>query len=194
MERRTVSPSPTTAIPYGRPPRGYRLPDATRLGRVILQVADLARSIAYYEQVIGLRLLDRSDGSALLGAPGGEGTPFLGLRERPGARPVPRMGRLGLYHFAILLPERAALGRFLGHLGETGTPVGMSDHLVSESVYLTDPDGLGIEVYADRPQSAWNTRGRELVMATDPRTSRTCWRRRRQERESRGPECRPARS
>ena len=156
-----------STIPYGRPPRGYRLPDPTRLGRVTLQVADLARSIAYYEQVIGLRVLDRSDGTALLGVPGG-GVPFLELRERAGVRPVHHLGRLGLYHFAILLPDRAALGRFITHLGRIGARAGMSDHLVSESVYLTDPDGLGIEVYADRPRETWNTRGRELVMATEP--------------------------
>jgi catechol 2,3-dioxygenase len=156
-----------STIPYGRPPRGYRLPDLTRLGRVTLQVADLGRSIAYYEQVIGLRVVDRSAGTVILGAQGG-GAPFLELRERPGTRPLRPMGRLGLYHFAILLPDRAALGRFVTHLGRLGVPVGMSDHLVSESVYLTDPDGLGIEVYADRPRGTWNTRGRELVMATEP--------------------------
>jgi catechol 2,3-dioxygenase len=161
--------SPTTAIPYGRPPHGYRLPDATRLGQVTLQVADLGRSIGYYEQVIGLRLLDRSAGVAVLGpAASGNTAPIIELRERKGARPVRHLGRLGLYHFAILLPERAALGRFLPHLGRLGAQAGMSDHLVSESVYLTDPDGLGIEIYADRPRSAWNTRGRELVMATEP--------------------------
>src|SRR5262249_46468744 len=140
--------------------------DATRLGRVALQVADLARSLAYYERVIGLAALDRADGAAVLGAEGGR--PFLELRERQGARPVPPRGRLGLYHFAILLPDRAALGRFLAHLGEIGAYSGMSNHLVSESLYLTDPDGLGIEVYADRPRDTWKTRGRELVMATEP--------------------------
>ncbi|HEV7516000.1 MAG TPA: VOC family protein [Thermoanaerobaculia bacterium] len=157
-------------LPYGKPPRGYRLPDATRLGRVVLQVADLTRSIAYYEQVIGLRLLDRSGGTAALGAPGqaGDAPALVELRERPGARSMPPLGRLGLYHFAILLPERAALGRFIAHLGRLGAHAGMSDHLVSESVYLHDPDGLGIEVYADRPRSTWQHRGRELVMATEP--------------------------
>ncbi len=161
--------SPTTAIPYGRPPHGYRLPDATRLGQVTLQVADLGRAIGYYEQVIGLRVLDRSGGTAVLGPAGdGKAAPIVELRERPGARPVRHLGHLGLYHFAILLPERAALGRFIAHLGRLGAHAGMSDHLVSESVYLNDPDGLGIEVYADRSRSAWNTRGRELVMATEP--------------------------
>jgi catechol 2,3-dioxygenase len=90
------------------------------------------------------------------------------LHERPGARPVPRRGRLGLYHFAILLPDRAALGRFLRHLGETDVPAGTSDHLVSVAIYLSDPDGLGIEVYADRPRDTWEYEGGQLVMATNP--------------------------
>jgi catechol 2,3-dioxygenase len=73
-----------------------------------------------------------------------------------------------LYHFAVLLPERAALARFVNHLAEIGASAASADHLVSEAMYLTDPDGLGIEVYADRPRSDWRTRGRELVMTTQP--------------------------
>lgn len=143
------------------------LPSAARLGRVVLQVADLARSIAYYKGVIGLRELERSSGRAILG-PDGEGRPLIELRERPGASPVPPSGRLGLYHFAILVPDRPALGRFLAHLGALGIRPGMSDHLVSEALYLSDPDGLGIEVYADRPRETWRRQGGQLAMATDP--------------------------
>lgn len=142
------------------------LPAGTRVGAVRLQVADLDRSLGFYERVIGLPALDRSDGVARLGAE--PGRPLVELHERPGARPVPRRGRLGLYHFAILLPERAALGRFLRHLGESDVPAGMSDHLVSEAIYLSDPDGLGIEVYADRPRDTWEYEGGQLVMATNP--------------------------
>jgi catechol 2,3-dioxygenase len=80
---------------------------------------------------------------------------------------VPHHGRLGLYHFAILLPDRAALGAFVAHLAAIGVRAGMSDHLVSEAIYLTDPDGLGIEVYADRPRDQWHHEGRQLVMATE---------------------------
>jgi catechol 2,3-dioxygenase len=156
-------PQPTV----GLAPPGYRLPAATRLGRVRLQVADLARSLAYYEGVLGLRVLDRSAGAAVLG-PHGDGRPLVELVEKRGVRPAPRRGLLGLYHFALLLPDRAALGRFVRHLSEIGTYAGMSDHLVSEAVYLTDPDGLGIEVYADRPRSTWRQEGRQLAMATDP--------------------------
>jgi catechol 2,3-dioxygenase len=151
---------------YGIQPPAYRLPDATHIGRVKLQVSDLARSLAYYETVLGLRALERSGSRAIL-APHGDDRPLLELHERPGARPVPRRGLLGLYHFAILLPDRASLGRFLLHLGELEAPAGMSDHLVSEAIYLQDPDNLGIEVYADRPRSAWKHVGRQLTMATE---------------------------
>jgi catechol 2,3-dioxygenase len=155
-------------LEYGVAPPGYRLPAATRVGTVRLQVADLARSLAYYERVLGLRVLERDEGSAKLGAHDSQSQAIVELRERRGAVPVPRRGRLGLYHFAILLPDRAALGRFVRHLAESGEYAGMSDHLVSEAVYLTDPDGLGIEVYADRPRSTWRHEGRQLVMATEP--------------------------
>jgi catechol 2,3-dioxygenase len=157
----------TTDTAYGIAPPGYRLPAALRLGRVRLQVADLERSIAYYEGVIGFRVLERAAGRATLGAHGEE-TPLVELRERPGAAPVPRRGRLGLYHFAILLPDRPALGRFVSHLASIGVRAGASDHLVSEALYLTDPDGLGIEVYADRPRASWAHRDRQLLMATEP--------------------------
>ena len=150
---------------YGISAPGYRLPNETRLGRVALQIADLSRSLAYYERVIGLRPIEQGPGFAILGAHGDD-WPLVELRERAGARPVPRRGRLGLYHFAILLPDRASLGRFLAHLEEIGAYAGMSDHFVSEAIYLTDPDGLGIEVYADRPRSAWQYRERQLVMTT----------------------------
>jgi catechol 2,3-dioxygenase len=158
---------PATPGSYGEAPRGFRLPDATRLGAVRLQVSDLARSLAFYERVLGMRPVGR-DGSRATLAAHGDDTPLVELQERPGARPRPERGRLGLYHFAILLPDRAALGRFVRHLADTGVRAGAGDHLVSEAFYLTDPDGLGIEVYADRPRDAWRRIGRELMMATDP--------------------------
>jgi len=149
------------------PPPGYRLPPDVRLGPVQLQTADLDRSLAYYERVVGLRTMARGAGEATLGAHE-DSTPLVRLRERPGAVPVPRRGRLGLYHFAILLPDRASLGRFSAHLASLGEYAGMADHLVSEAFYLTDPDGLGIEVYADRPRETWAVHGSKLAMATDP--------------------------
>jgi catechol 2,3-dioxygenase len=153
--------------PYGIAPPGYRLPDATRLGRVRLQVSDLTRSLAYYRDVLGFRVLEQTNGRVVLAAHGDD-RPLVELVERVGATPVPRRGRLGLYHFAILLPDRAALGRFLGHLTQLGARAGMSDHFVSEALYLQDPDNLGIEVYADRPRSAWRHERRQLAMATEP--------------------------
>lgn len=149
------------------PPPGYRLPESIRLGPVQLQSADLGRSIAYYERVIGLRVLEQGLGRATLG-PQDDPAPLVRIAELPGAVPVPRRGRLGLYHFAILLPDRASLGRFAGHLASLGEYAGMADHLVSEALYLTDPDGLGIEVYADRPKETWAVHGGKLAMATDP--------------------------
>lgn len=155
-----------SAAPFTIPPPGFRLPPELELGRVKLEVADLARSLGYYEQVLGLRTRERNGATATLGSDGTD-MPLLELHERPGAIPVPRRGLLGLYHFALLLPTRAALGRFIGHLAEIGVRAGMSDHLVSEAVYLTDPDGLGIEVYADRPRSAWRLQGSNLAMGVD---------------------------
>ncbi len=148
------------------PPR-YQLPTDLRLGPIRLQIANLERSIAYYERVIGLRVLERNTSRAILGV-AEDDTPLVGLRERAGATPVPRRGRLGLYHFAILLPDRASLGRFLAHLAEIGQQPGMADHVVSEAIYLTDPDGLGIEVYADRPRSSWRTQQGSIAIATLP--------------------------
>src|ERR1700716_2527169 len=125
----------------GVAPPGFRLPADTRLGAVRLQVADLDRSLDYYRQVLGLRLVSR-DGNAATLAALGDDAPLVRLHERRGAAPVPHRGLIGLYHFAILLPDRAALGRFVAHLAEIGERAGASDHLVSEALYLRDPDGL----------------------------------------------------
>ena len=158
---------PATPGSYGEPPRGYRLPDATRLGPVQLQVGDLARSLPWYEGILGLEVLERGATTAVLGTHGERRTLAV-LHQNPAARASHPRARLGLYHYAILLPHRAALGRFLRHVGETGERVGAGDHLVSEAFYLHDPDGLGIEVYADRPRETWRRVGRELMIATDP--------------------------
>jgi catechol 2,3-dioxygenase len=152
---------------YGIAPPAYRLPAATRLGAVHLQVADLERSLEYYGRVLGMSVLHKSTASAALGAQG-DRRPIIELHEKKGVTAVPRRGRIGLYHFAILLPDRAALGRFLQHIADIREYAGMSDHLVSEAIYLTDPDGLGIEVYADRPRSSWRHDARQLSMATEP--------------------------
>jgi catechol 2,3-dioxygenase len=121
------------------------------LGAVHLTVADLDRSVAFYQGTLGLRLQRREDGVAAVGAGGDE---LVVLHEEPGARPAGR--HAGLYHYALLFPSREELARAVQRLVATGTAIsGASDHGVSEAIYLSDPDGNGIELYADRPRAAW---------------------------------------
>jgi catechol 2,3-dioxygenase len=157
---------PRAPLDYGIAPPAHRLPDATHLGAVHLLVSDLARSRAYYEEVLGLGALAVDRDRVTLGSRHDERALVI-LHTRPGVTPA-RRGAFGLFHFAILLPDRAALGRFAAHLSALGIRAGMADHLVSEALYLSDPDGLGIEVYADRPRDSWRHRDRELAMTTDP--------------------------
>jgi catechol 2,3-dioxygenase len=139
------------------------IPATTRMGAVHLTVADLERSLDYYRRRIGLGLLRREDGEASLGA---GGTELLRLFEEPGARPA--VGHTGLFHYALRVPERADLARWLAHAARDQVPLlGMSDHFVSEALYLADPDGHGIEIYRDRPREVWE--GQVGVrMTTDP--------------------------
>jgi catechol 2,3-dioxygenase len=154
-------------MPTSRGPQAAaRLPEQTHVGAVQLQVTDLQQSLDYYRGVLGLDVLERGAGRASLGVEGAV-RPLAHPVERRGATRVPRRGRFGLYHFAILLPDRAALGRFAAHVLGLGLRPGMADHAVSEALYLSDPDGLGIEVYADRPRASWTYRGDELVMTTE---------------------------
>lgn len=133
-------------------------PDLT-LGPVHLTVADLDRSIDFYERAIGLRLRQRTSNMAMLGA--GEND-LLGLHAVPGARPS--QGYSGLFHFALLVPERADLARWLAHaVGDDVHLTGMADHFVSEAIYLDDPDGHGIEIYWDRPRAEWEGRVAERM-------------------------------
>jgi catechol 2,3-dioxygenase len=130
-----------------------RLADATRLGAVHLTVTDLDRSVAFYQDAIGLRLHRREDPVAAMGA-GGED--LVVLVEEQTARPAGR--HAGLYHFALLTPSREELARALQRLAVTRTPIdGASDHGISEAIYLPDPDGNGIELAADRPRESWPT-------------------------------------
>jgi catechol 2,3-dioxygenase len=118
---------------------------------VHLSVADLRRSIAYHQTVVGLRVLERDGGRVSLGAGGRE---LLVLVEEAGARPA--AGHTGLYHFALLVPRRADLARWLAHAARDRVRlVGLSDHFVSEAIYFSDPDGHGIEIYWDRPREVW---------------------------------------
>lgn len=152
---------------FGIAPSGFRLPRGTCVGAAHLQVADVGRSINYYERVLGLRAVPA--GPLVRLTPQDDERTLLWLHEKPGVTPPPRRGVFGLFHFAILLPERAALGRFAAHIFRLGVRVAMADHFVSESLYLTDPDGLGVEVYADRPRRQWRVASDgELHMGTAP--------------------------
>lgn len=151
---------------YGIPAPDFRLPETTTLGAVQLVVSDLSRSLSYYTATFGLHVIEERRDAAVLAA--GASSPAL-LHLRSGASPFPshRAERLGLYHFALLVPDRVALGGLINHLSSRGVPIASADHAVSEAIYLWDPDGLGIEVYADRPRSEWRASGRELFMTTE---------------------------
>src|SRR3954454_10331220 len=137
----------------------------THMGAVHLTVADLDRSLEYYQRAIGLQLHGRENGTAHLGTGDGD---LLVLYEQPGATPAPHA--TGLFHFALLLPSRHDLARWLAHAAQDRIQMsGMSDHLVSEALYLRDPDFHGIEIYRDRPREEWpHDRGGQLQMGTLP--------------------------
>lgn len=138
------------------------LPADAHIGQVSLQVRDVGQSLSFYRDVLGFE--STADG---LRAPGGR--VLIELHERADAIAKPPHST-GLFHFAILVPSRAALGRSLRRLAEKRWPIsGAADHLVSEALYLDDPDGLGIEIYRDRPRDSWRVSSTgEVAMATDP--------------------------
>ncbi len=138
----------------------------TAIGTVRLTVSDLDSSRSFYERELGMRAVERADGTVELGAGGGE--PLLVLAGDRLA-PVLDPRRTGLYHLAILVPTRRDLAASLLRLARTRWPLqGASDHLVSEALYLADPDGNGIEIYRDRPRPDWPRDGEQLQMATLP--------------------------
>ena len=135
---------------------------ATRMGAVHLTVADLGSSVAYYTQSIGLTVKSESPGTVVLGSAGAD---LLSLVEVPDARPAD--GHSGLYHFALLVPERADLARWLAHAARDKVQLtGLSDHFVSEAIYLNDPDRHGIEIYWDRPRTTWEGQVAERLTST----------------------------
>jgi catechol 2,3-dioxygenase len=155
----------------GIQPSEYRLPAETRIGRVRLAVSDLQKSLDFYTRVIGLTVksgIETAEPSlARLGVEG-EDQVLLELQALPGTQAIGQQKRLGLYHAAYLLPSREALSRFIEHLNAQSVPFGASDHLYSEALYLTDPDGFAVEVYADRPREEWRFEGEELLSGVFP--------------------------
>ena len=152
-ERQSTQAAPTSIDP------------GTHIGLVTLRVADLGRSLRFYEGILGFRSIERGPGRAVLGAQ--DGVPLLELTEVPGAPPQPRRST-GLYHFAVLLPSRADLGRALLRMAHAGLEIGQADHLVSEALYISDPDRNGIEIYRDRPRDTWHWANGTVAMAVDP--------------------------
>ncbi len=143
-----------------------RLAPETTIGRVQLTVSDRERSLAFYERALGLTATHEPDGTVLLGG-AARWPPLLSLTADPAA--PPRNPRdTGLYHFAILVPTRIDLAAALVRLARAGWRLdGAADHLVSEALYLSDPDGNGIEIYRDRPRGEWpHDRDGGLQMAT----------------------------
>jgi|SRR5579884_4231108 len=147
-------------------PASARLHPQTRMGVVRLTVTDLERSRRFYEQVLGLRASERDDGTLAFGVAGEPS--LIELRGDSSAPPLNR-GATGLYHLAVLMPTRRDLAFALARLAEAGWPLdGASDHLVSEALYLSDPDGNGIELYRDRPREEWREVDGQLQMSTLP--------------------------
>ncbi|KAF0823138.1 VOC family protein [Cytobacillus firmus] len=137
----------------------------TFVAQVNIKVQDLQRSLAFYKEVIGFKVLSKTDRTAELTADGK--TALLRIEQPENAEP--KMGRTtGLYHFALLLPKRSDLAKIVRHFVEIGLQFGSSDHLVSEALYLSDPDGNGIEIYIDRSPSDWTWKNGEVMMTVDP--------------------------
>jgi catechol 2,3-dioxygenase len=142
----------------------YTLPSQITISEIELTIQDLNRSIEFYTQVIGFSVRTRNQHSAELGT---ETSTLVRVIENPKAQKT--RGTTGLYHFAILVPQRRVLAKSLTNIIETQTPVqGFADHGVSEAIYLPDPDGNGIEIYRDRPYQEWPFNNGELRMVTDP--------------------------
>ncbi|MCU6711734.1 VOC family protein [Paenibacillus sp. J5C_2022] len=137
------------------------------LGEVELRVSDLQRSIQFYKDIIGLQVLQQDADSVRLTADGRK--TLVVLQAVPNATVTPPRSFSGLYHFAILLPDRKHLAVTARHLMERGVAIGQADHAVSEALYLSDPDHNGIEIYRDRPRSEWKYDDQGgLKMGTDP--------------------------
>lgn len=132
----------------------FQLHEQTQIGKVVLKVANLEKMIAFYTQVIGLSLIEKNQQTARLGT-----TEKILLELIKVENPLPLTRKTGLFHVAFLLPTRKDLGNTLIHYLQSNAPIdGASDHGYSEALYLTDPEGNGIEVYRDKPKSEWDIR------------------------------------
>lgn len=139
----------------------------TRIGYVRLRVTDLSRALSFYSGVLGFRESARDGGTVFLSA---TGLPpwHMALDESPGAPPRP-LRSTGLFHAAVRFPDRGGLAGALRRLASSRWPLsGASDHGVSEALYLSDPDGLGLELYVDRPRAAWSRKAGGVAMVTEP--------------------------
>lgn len=143
---------------------GFHQAPHTYTGEVRLKVKDVKRSLAFYKEVIGFNVLNETKHTAELTADGKN--VLLSIEQPPNIAPK-QQGTTGLYHFALLLPDRSDLGRVLQHLVNLNIPLGASDHHVSEALYLNDPDGNGIEIYSDRDASKWIWQGSQVAMTTE---------------------------
>jgi catechol 2,3-dioxygenase len=145
----------------------YQISPTIELGEVKLKVSDLARSITFYQEVVGLKVLAQDNVTAEFSVDGKN--VLLKLEEIQQAEVMPRRSAAGLYHFAILVPNREALGLALRNLIQSGIHIGQADHIVSEALYIADPDNNGIEIYADRPRETWKRDANgDYIMASDP--------------------------
>jgi catechol 2,3-dioxygenase len=140
------------------------LPAGTDIGTVTMRVSDADRALRWYGDMMGMEVVDRTPERLSFGA-GGKACLFLEVR--PDA--TPRIEETtGLHHTAILVPDRASLGGVLARIAKTGVRLGASDHLVSEALYIWDPDNNGLEIYRDRPRSKWQWQNGRVAMATEP--------------------------
>lgn len=146
-------------------PEHITLPATTRIGSATLRVADEKRALALYCDILGLKVAAHENDRIALGT---GGKPFLFLEVAPDAEPRPRRGLAGLFHVAILLPDRAALGSAITRLANANIRLGAADHNVSEAIYLYDADGNGLEIYRDRPHAEWPWRDGLVQMANKP--------------------------
>jgi catechol 2,3-dioxygenase len=141
-----------------------RLPDGFQLGPAALRVSGADRALDFYVNKVGLVLRERTDTTAALGT---REEDVLRLDFQPGIAPR-NYKETGLYHIAILVPDRPALGAAIARLAASNVKLGAADHLVSEAIYLWDPDNNGIEIYRDRPREEWVWHGDQVQMANRP--------------------------